>query len=174
MRRTMIPIILLIILAFEGVATEILPPSIKFSEFYLVSHWLLMFLILVTTFSYEKKPIIPIIYAAIFGLMTDIVYTSILGVYMFVLALSVYVAQLLNRLFQANFLMVITISTITLLFMELSLFIIYSFLGISTMPIEPFFMYRFIPTWIANLLFLSVIYYPTKRLLAWIDMKNLT
>jgi rod shape-determining protein MreD len=174
MRHAIIPVILLFMLAFEGVAIELLPPSIKFAEIYIIPQWVLMFLILVTIYSYTKMPIIPIIYGAVFGLMTDIVYTNILGVYMFVVALAVYVAQLLNRLFQANIFMVIIIATVSLFVLEFSLVFIYSFLGISTMSINQFLVFRFLPTWIANILFIVIIYYPTKQLLKWMNAKKIT
>lgn len=172
MRHAIIPVILLFMLAFEGVAIELLPTSIKFAEIYLIPQWILMFLILVVAFSYHNQPIVPILYGALFGLMTDIVYTNILGVYMFVLGLSVYVAQLLNRLFQANLLMIIIIATVSLFVLEVSLLLIYTSLGISTMPFTDFLIYRLIPTWLANLLFIVIIYYPTKKLLAWINVKK--
>src|SRR5699024_12211823 len=88
MKRIIIPFVLIVILAFQGVAMELLPPSIKFAKVYLTPHWILIFLILVAGFVYPQKPMIPIIYAAVFGLMTDIVYTGVLGVYMFVIAMS--------------------------------------------------------------------------------------
>lgn len=172
MRHSLIPIILLIMLATEGVAMELLPSFIKFADIYIVPHWILLFLILVTTYSYLQNSMLPIIYAAIFGLMIDVVYTGILGVYMFVLPLSLYVTQLLNRLFQANIFMVILITTVSLFVMEAGLLVIYSFLGFSTMPFAHFIIFRFIPTWLANLVFIIVIYYPTRKLLAWIDTKK--
>src|SRR5690625_4774441 len=118
MRRSIVPIILLIMLATEGVAMELLPSSIKFADIYIIPHWILLFLILTVVLLYPNNTVIPIIYAAIFGLMTDIVYTGILGVYMFVLSIAVYITQLLNRLFQANFLMTLIISSVALFVME--------------------------------------------------------
>ncbi|HZW67865.1 MAG TPA: rod shape-determining protein MreD [Pseudogracilibacillus sp.] len=167
MKRIIIPFVLIVILAFQGVAMELLPPSIKFAKVYLTPHWILIFLILVAGFVYPQKPMIPIIYAAVFGLMTDIVYTGVLGVYMFVIAMSLYVAQLLYRLLQVNLLMVSVISIISLLIVEISLLAIYSLIGYSTMPLGDFFIYRFLPTILANILFLIIIYLPSRRLLLW-------
>jgi len=167
MKRIIIPLVLLLILAFQGVAMELLPPSIKFAKVYLTPHWILMFLILVAGFVYPQKPMIPIIYAAVFGLMTDIVYTGVLGVYMFVIAMSLYVAQLLYRLLQVNLIMVSVISVISLLIVEISLLAVYSLIGFSTMPVGDFFIYRCLPTILANILFLIIIYLPSRRLLLW-------
>lgn len=169
MKRIIIPLLLLFILAFQGVAMELLPPSIKFATLYLTPHWLLLFLILVAGFVYPQKPMIPIMYAAVFGLMTDIVYTGVLGVYMFVIAMSLYVAQLLYRLLQVNLLMVSVISVISVFVVEISLLAIYSLIGFSTMTIGDFFIYRFLPTILANILFLIIIYFPSRRILLWVS-----
>lgn len=169
MKRMLIPIILLIMLAIEGVAMELLPPSIKFASVYMTPHWILIFLIFVVTYAYPNESFMPILFATIFGLMTDIVYTGILGVYMFMLAISVYIGQLLNRLLQTNIFMMMLIALVSLSAMELGLFGIYSLLGISAMPYNDFFIHRLAPTIIANLLFFIVIYYPVKKMLLWIN-----
>jgi len=169
MKRIIVPIILLFMLAVEGVAIELLPSSIKFADVYIIPHWILLFLILVALYAYPNNSMIPIIYAALFGLMIDIVYTGMLGIYMFVLAISLYVAQLLNRLLQTNISMILLISAISLLAMEIGLLAIYSLLGFSTMSLWDFFIYRFLPTLIANLLFMVVIYYPSKKILSWVN-----
>lgn len=167
MKRAVIPLMLLFLLAIEGVAMELLPSSIKYASFYITPHWLLLFLILVIAYVYPVDATVPIIYAAISGLMIDIVYTGVLGVYMFVLAIAVYVAYLLNRLLQANFLMIALIALLSMFVMEVSLFAIYTMLGFLTMSVKDFFLLRFIPTIIANLLFIAIIYYPSKQLLLW-------
>lgn len=169
MKRMLIPIILVIMLATEGVAMELLPPSIKFASMYMTPHWILIVLILVVTYAYPNNSFIPIMFAAVFGLMTDIVYTGVLGVYMFMLALAVYFGQLLNRLLQTNFFMVMLITLVSLSAMELGLFGIYTLLGISTMLFDDFFIYRLAPTLLANLLFFIVIFYPTRKLLLWVN-----
>lgn len=169
MKRIVIPIILLIMLATEGVAMELLPASIKFAPIYLTPHWILLFLILVVTFAYPNESFLPIVYAAVFGLMTDIVYTGILGVYMFMLAIAIYIGQLLNRLLQTNFLMILITAILCLFVMEIGLFSIYSLLNVVVSPIEDFLTLRLAPTLLANILFIIIIYYPSKKLLRWIN-----
>lgn len=169
MKRTLMPIILLVILAAEGVAMELLPPSIKYASIYITPHWVLLFLILIVAYGYPGNTLIPILYAALFGLMIDVVYTGVLGIYMFVLAVVIYVAQLLTRLLQANFLVLLLISVISLFTMEIGLLAIYTLLGFTTMPMQEFFINRFSPTLLANLLFMIVIFYPSKKILTWMN-----
>lgn len=167
MKRSLIIIILLFILAAEGVAMELLPSAIKYSSLYITPHWILLILILVVTYMYPNDSFIPVVYAASFGLINDIVYTGVLGVYMFVLAMSVYIAQLLSRVLQTSFLPIILIASIGVLTMELGLFAIYSLLGISMMSLQDYLVLRCLPTLIANLFFIIVVFYPGRKLLSW-------
>ncbi len=172
-RLVTISLTMLFLLAIEGVAMELLPPFIKLSEFYLTPHWLLVFLTIVVSFSYQHDATMPITFAVVFGLMTDIVYTGVLGVYMFMLALSVYTGQLLNRFLQANFWVLWIITFLTITVMELGLLSIYSFIGVPTMSFNNFILYRYLPTIGANLLFLIIIYLPTRKLLEWTEEEEL-
>ncbi|SRR5690625_108684 len=171
-RLVTISLIMLLLLAIEGVAIELLPSFIKLSQVYLTPHWLLLFLIIVVSFGYPNDSTIPITFAVVFGLMTDIVYTGILGVYMFMLALSVYSSQLLNRLLQANLWMLLLIAFASITVMEVGLLSIYSLIGIPTMSLNNFLLYRYIPTVVANLLFLLIIYVPSRKLLHWMKEES--
>src|SRR5690625_2983079 len=127
MKRAIFAILLLLTLAAQGVAIELLPAGMKFADIYIIPHRLLMMLILQVTYEETDNTLIPILYGAIFGLITDIVYTGILGIYMFVLALSVYVVQLLHRLFQTNYITNVFFSIVSVLVMEIALLFIYTF-----------------------------------------------
>jgi len=169
MKRAILPILLLFTLAAQGVAIELLPPAIKFADIYIIPHWLLMMLILQVTYEETDNTLIPILYGAIFGLITDIVYTGILGIYMFVLALSVYVVQLLHRLFQTNYITNVFFSIVSVLVMEIALLFIYTFLTVPTMTFANFALLRLLPTTLANVIFISIIFYPMKQLFHWLN-----
>ena len=76
-RLVTISLIMLLLLAIEGVAIELLPSFIKLSQVYLTPHWLLLFLIIVVSFGYPNDSTIPITFAVVFGLMTDIPVFSV-------------------------------------------------------------------------------------------------
>ena len=91
---------------------------------------------------------------------------------MFMLALSVYSSQLLNRLLQANLWMLLLIAFASITVMEVGLLSIYSLIGIPTMSLNNFLLYRYIPTVVANLLFLLIIYVPSRKLLHWMKEES--
>lgn len=171
MKKNILPFMLLIVVALEGVAMKMLPVQFKAANLYIIPHWVLLILLLVTLFLDNRSIMTAIIYGAIFGLIIDIVYTGILGIYMFVIPFTLYIAGLLNRFLQTNLLMTLVITTVCLFIAELSLYSIYGFIGTDTMTFSYFISNRFLPTLIANLLFIVIFYLPMKKLLLWINIK---
>lgn len=169
---TLIPFLLFLIVALEGVAMELLPNFIKFAPYYIIPYWLLLVLILITFFLYENKPSLPIVYAIIFGLILDIVYTGILGVHMFIFAFVVYVMQLLNRVLQINLIVSIITVVVSVTLTEFLLYIIYSFIGFVSMPLNVFLINRLMVTLIANIVFMMIIYWPAKQLFLWMKISD--
>lgn len=174
MRRLLIPFILFLLLVFEGVAISFLPDKFVGAEIMVVPHWVLVFLIMVSIFYDEESTVIAIIYSVIFGLLIDVVYTNVLGVYMFTYSLGVYFTHLLKRLLQANLYTTLLISVIVLSVVEILLIFIYSVVGMADVISWQFITYRLLPTIIANVIILLILY-PlfSKRLTSWKQTKQL-
>src|SRR5690625_3669251 len=102
MRRLYIPIILFLLLALEGVAIDFLPSVLTDHKTLLIPHWVLIYSFLIALFYDHDYTYYSMIYAAIFGFLIDIVYTDILGVYMFAYALGTYIVLLLKRAFHVS------------------------------------------------------------------------
>lgn len=172
MKHLLLVPILIIILAAKGVAIEMLPSSLKFADFYFIPHWILLFLIVVTMFLDHDDSFIAIIYGIIFGLMSDILYTGMLGIYMFMIPFSLYIAKLLFRLLQNNLVMCLIVTAVSILIVEFGLYMIYSFLGVVSISVPSFIIERMIPTLLANLVFMLIIYFPVKKLVIWINQES--
>src|SRR5690625_6852625 len=68
----------------------------------IVPHWVFIFLAFIAIFFDEENTYYSILYAVIFGLLIDVVYTGVLGVYMFSYAVCVYVFYGLMKMFHSN------------------------------------------------------------------------
>src|SRR5690625_3735277 len=168
MKKLIIPIILFLLLVLEGVAIELLPFNLIPIHYLIVPHWVFVFLVLVNLFFDTSETFFSIIYAVIFGLLIDIVYTDFLGIYMFVYPLSIYVISLLKNIFQANFYITMLLCTIGIIIVETLILFIYTFIGAIDITNHHFLLDRLLPTVLANLLFLSLIYpFMAKRLYRW-------
>ncbi|MEN1970481.1 rod shape-determining protein MreD [Lentibacillus sp. N15] len=163
MKRLLLPLILFLIVILEGVALELLPARLVTGELLIIPHWAFIFLVCVTIFYDKENTYTSVLYAVIFGLLIDIVYTGILGVYMFIYALVIYIVHGLKKLLHANFYVTLLLGFIGIMLSDMLIYIIYSVIDITETTFHHYFIYRFIPTVLANLLFLLVLYPLVKK-----------
>jgi|SRR5690625_14736 len=168
MKRLYLPLILFLFMVLEGVALELLPANLVMSNSIIVPHWVFIFLAFIAIFFDEENTYYSILYAVIFGLLIDVVYTGVLGVYMFSYAVSVYVIYGLKKMIHANIYGTLLLGFTGVIFADLLINLIYTVVGITDMLWTDYFIYRLLPTVLANLLFLIVLY-PVfmKRLVTW-------
>lgn len=168
MKRLYLPIILFLFLVLEGVALDLLPASLLNSHTLIVPHWVFVFLLFVTVFYDQEDTYYAILYGIIFGLLIDVVYTSVLGIYMFSYTFIIYIIHELKRLIHANFYAVTILGIVGISGIDLSIYIIYKMVGLASMPWNDYFMFRLLPTMLANLIFLMILYpIIRKRLEKW-------
>src|SRR5699024_10705215 len=118
MKRLFIPFILFLLVVLEGVAIGLLLYRLSTSSYLIVPHWVFIALALLSIFYDSYDTVNAVIYAAVFGLLIDIVYTDLLGVYMFSYAVGIFVVHLLKRLFIENLLLTILMTVIGLMVTE--------------------------------------------------------
>lgn len=168
MRRVYIPFILFFLVVFEGVALDLLPTMFISSKTLIVSHWVFVFLILVAIFYDDSHTYFSVFYAIIFGLFIDIVYTDLLGIYMFTYTIIVYIVHQLTKLFHANFYITILLTILGLAMVDISIYLLYSVIGKVNILWEEYMLYRLLPTVLANIIFSIFAYFVFKnRLITW-------
>lgn len=168
MRRIYLPLVLFLILVLEGVALKLLPVSMTQGNLLIIAHWVLISLIFVAIFYENDETNFSLFYAFIFGLLIDIVYTDILGVYMFTYAITVYIIKKLTRLLQSNLLSTLLFGVLGVALADVLIFFIFSVIGITELGWQHYFVYRLLPTIGANILFLLVIYpFMSRKLVDW-------
>jgi rod shape-determining protein MreD len=172
MRHIFLPLILLLLVALEGVAFDILPSSLIDGDIMITPHWVLMFLVLIAIFYDRNDSYHSIIYAVIFGLLIDIVYTGILGVYMFTYAVVIYIIRELRNILHSNIYSSLLFGIISITIAELIINLIYYVVGIMNSVWMDYLMERLLPSILANSIFLLIIY-PlfAKRLDKWRNSK---
>ncbi|MDC3415669.1 rod shape-determining protein MreD [Aquibacillus salsiterrae] len=168
MHRFYLPFLLLMTIVVEGVATDLLPRSVMAQEWMIIPHWLLVFLVLITVFFDLEDTYFSVLYAILFGLMIDIVYTSVIGVYMFIYAIVIYIIHGLRKMLHANFFVALSLTILAILLADSGLYIIYFFIGISPLLWDEYIVTRLLPTLVANIAFFALLYPFTKnRLVHW-------
>lgn len=158
MRYLYVPIILFFVLITEGVALEILPPSIALSNTLVVPHWVLICLIFIAVYYDKENTYYSVLYALIFGILIDIVYTGVLGVYMFSYAVVIYLIHGIKKMLHTNLYVTMLLGVIGLVLAEITINIVFAIVDISDMLWHEYTIYRLLPTILANFIFLLVIY----------------
>src|SRR5690625_4487996 len=158
MKHLYLPLILFIILITEGIALEILPSRIVLSDTLVVPHWVFICLVFIAVFYDKENTYYSVLYALIFGLLMDVVYTGVLGVYMFSYAVVIYVVLGAKKMFHSIIYVTIFLGIIGIVLAEIIINIVFSVVDISVMTWYEYTIYRLVPTVLANLIFLVVAY----------------
>ncbi|MEQ6389623.1 rod shape-determining protein MreD [Bacillaceae bacterium S4-13-58] len=158
MKRAILPLLLLVSLILESIALEFLPNQYLVRDFMITPHWIFVMILYIAIFYDSDRTYMSVLYGITFGFLVDILYTDILGVYMFTYGIVAYVVHGLKKMLHANFFVAFLLSFLGLLLVEWSLYIVYTMTGVASMGVETYMLYRLIPTMTANLIFMIILY----------------
>ena len=94
---------LVFVLFLKVLFVELLPAELFKSSRILVPHFLMVSIIFVTIYISPKHGIM---YGFIFGILFDIVYTEIIGIYLFMFPLIAYITSWIMKILQTNIILV--------------------------------------------------------------------
>src|SRR5699024_8096787 len=108
------------------------------------------------------------VFAILAGIIIDIVYTDMLGVYMFSYAIMVYFVHGMRKLLHANFYTSILLAFISVGLVEYMLYLIYHFVGVTGMTLTVYLTNRLLPTLGVNMIVFVIFYLIfKKKLVEW-------
>lgn len=169
MKRLYLPLILFTFVVLEGVAIELLPASFVMNDLLIIPHWVFIFLLYIAIFYDSDHTYFSVLYGAVFGLLIDSVYTGVLGVYMFAYAFIIYIIHGIRKLVHGNIYATILLGIAGIILTDFTIYLIYLVVGLTDMILVDYMRYRLVPTILANLLFLLILYPYKNRLLKWHD-----
>lgn len=160
MSRWLFPVLLFVFFLLEGTVFQVFSPEwFGIYDVVIVPH-LLFVALLFAVFFYRRSMAMG--YALVFGFLLDIVYTELIGVYLFTLPFTVYVIGMLSRFFHPNGFVTFVFSTIGVMLVEIEAFIIYRLVGVAAMQYGEFFYDRLIVTLAINCWFAILFHFPFK------------
>lgn len=162
MRKAFLPIIISLCFLFESIFVELLPTELFKSSSILVPHFLMVAIIFVTVYISQKHGIM---YGFIFGILFDIVYTEIIGIYLFMFPLVAYITSWIMRILQTNIILVSFVAILGVGFLELGVYEMNFLIGRTNMDFASFMDIRLVPTLILNLIFIILVSYPLRKYL---------
>ncbi|RNF40945.1 rod shape-determining protein MreD [Planococcus salinus] len=154
MIRLLIPAIGLVLFFLEPVFGLFSPLHLGDDYYYVVPRFLLMYLIFVSIYYSRKQAVL---YGLFFGLLYDVFFIDIIGLYSFLYPMLCLMAAEAVKSIQQN-LLVTTALTIGLI--ALFEFVLYQFfvlISLTSMPLPVFLETRLVPTVMTNFVFLIML-----------------
>ncbi|ECP9706497.1 rod shape-determining protein MreD [Listeria monocytogenes] len=127
-----------------------------------IPHFLLIMLTIMTCF-YRRNT--TLVYAFILGLVFDIYYTGVMGIYFAIFPFTVYITDKFMKVLQNNILLVGLIAIFNIILTESLVYAFYYLIGTTTMTIPVFIDQRLWTTILFNLAFFLVVFFPFRLFL---------
>ncbi|WP_369041491.1 rod shape-determining protein MreD [Staphylococcus warneri] len=133
-----------------------------------VPHLTLMYLLILTIY---RSFGVALILAIFFGLITDLYFGSIYGLYMFGYILAVVVMDRFFKIFYRDKVMIFIIILVSTLLIEIYVALIYGLIGFIQFNLLEFLLLRLLPTFILNIILLTILYPIMLKFLRKIQIK---
>ncbi|MCM3704431.1 MULTISPECIES: rod shape-determining protein MreD [Cytobacillus] len=161
MRRFLLPLILLAIFIGESIFVQVTPHDLLGSGKISVPRFLMGALLLLTIFGSKKHGIL---YSLLFGLLFDIVYVEIIGIYLFLFPVIAFITTKLMRILHMNMAVASIIVLLGITLLEAGVYQMNLLIHHTDMAFAVFLSSRLLPTLILNAIFIIIAVYPFKRL----------
>lgn len=161
MKKFLLPLLFLFLFLLESLFVQYLPEEVFGRNRILVPHFLFAAILFLTIFVGKKQGII---YAAIFGLLFDIVYVEIIGIYLFVYPFISYVISKIMQILQTNMIIAFLASLFGIALLEVGVYEMNHLIHVTNVDFMSFIHLRLYPTLILNAAFIIIAGYPLKRL----------
>ncbi|KAB8134730.1 rod shape-determining protein MreD [Gracilibacillus oryzae] len=152
--------ICLFLIMLEGTLANVLT-DISFlpSDWQVTSHFLLIFVIFITIFFDQRNTYYSFLFAVLFGLFIDILYTPVIGIYLFVYAVAIYIVRNLMKWLHANFYVTVLMMILGVFTADILAYFLYNIIQIHNMGWNDYFFHRLLPTtgWNVGI---GIVFYP--------------
>lgn len=154
---------------FEGTVLQVFAPDAFGVSIFMIPRFALIGVIYIALYLGRKRGLW---YGLGFGLLQDLLYSDVVGVYAFGMAVTGYFAGLAFKLFHQSLLLILLTIVISLLFHDLTVYGFYFLFGITGDPLHWMLFTQMIPTLFLNVMFALLIYLPMKRLLQGMELER--
>lgn len=154
MVRWMLPAIAVVLFLVEPTFSMLSPIRMGENALIIVPRFLILFLIFVAVYYNRKRAYI---YAALFGLLYDVIYIDVIGLYTGLYVGVCFIAAWCVKFIHQHILIVTILAMLLMSVMEIILYYFYGFTGVTDMSIMEFLLHRLLPTVGANFIYLLLL-----------------
>jgi rod shape-determining protein MreD len=159
--RAYLPTLLLLTLVIEGSLFPFFMPERYGSDLTIVPRFLVVFLVFIGIYTGRSTSLL---YALCFGVIYDVVYTELLGVYVFGFAVVGYVFALSYKQIQDSILVPLLLALVAVALFDYYPYGLFRLIGITDMGAYTFVIERLLPTLLLNGAWAIGMLYPVKKL----------
>jgi rod shape-determining protein MreD len=113
-----------------------------------------------------------VFYGLVFGFLHDIIYTDLIGVYLFSMAFTVYIIGMVKRFFYPNLLTSLFLALLGAGILDTMVYGLYAIINVVSLSFENFAYERLFPSLLLNGVIFVLMYYPLRKLLVEIKTLN--
>lgn len=163
MIRVWLPVLTFFFFVFDGTVMQVIFPEGTGTPYVLIPRFTMIIILFIAFFMSRSTALL---YGLIFGFLTDIVYSDIIGVYFFSMAFTAYLMASISKIFRTSLLAVFLLGLLGVVLVEFQAYGMYSIVGITHVSLDEFLYVRLFPSLVLNGLFIIVMYVPMKKLFA--------
>lgn len=160
--RFLLPFIAVLLFLLEPELALFSPIEMFDSDIYLVPRFLFMYLLFLAVYYDRKKSII---YGVIFGVLYDVFYIDIIGLYSVLYPLLCLFINWIVKYIQHSLVVVTSLAIVFVGLLEIIIYEFFHFISFTSISFETFFTIRLVPSLVANLLFLILLGWAFKYLI---------
>lgn len=160
--RFLLPFIAVILFLIEPVFALFSQIHLFDAQIFLVPRFLLMYLLFLAVYYDRKKSLI---YAVVFGVLYDVVFIDIVGLYAVLFPLLCFFINWVVRFIQQSLPIVTLLTVFIVAVLEFVIYEFFTLISFTSLPIDQFLLTRLLPTIIANFLFLVLLGWSFKYLI---------
>lgn len=159
MIRFALPAVMFILFVLEGTVFQIFAPDYRGADLTFVPRFMFILILLTGIFRGRSHGLF---YAIIFGILYDIVYSPVLGIYTFGIGFITYIFSMSTSYVKRRLALVTLLAFAAVIGLEYYTYGMMSLLGITSLPHEAIFTTRFIPSFLMNGLAAALMVYPVR------------
>ena len=161
MSRFFFPVLSLLLFYSESIFTQLVGDSaVNGSHLIFVPRFLMVVLIMAT---FYYRPRTAIYYGVFFGFIYDLFFTDALGIYTFIMPLTLYVASKLMKILHLNAFVAGVILMFSLSLFEWAIYLMNVLIQKTDISFMQFVAWRLWPSLLLNLVFFIFIYFLLKK-----------
>lgn len=160
MKKLYVPLLAVLIFISESIFVTTFSGDFFTGDKMFIPRFLMIFLVFMSVYYNSRTALY---YSMVIGLVFDVVYTEVLGVYLFVFPLITYAISKIMTILQNNIFVVSFMSLIAIAFLETIIYGMNSLLGFSVLTFQQLLLERLVPTLILNAVVIIMVAYPLRK-----------